>query len=49
VHDLSFARFSQRFPGGTTELFEDIAIHECEELGKRGTGLMESFFTRREK
>jgi hypothetical protein len=49
VHDLSFARFSRQFPGGTTELFEDIAIHECEELGKRGTGLMEWLFTRREK
>jgi len=29
------------FPGGTTELFEEIAIHECKEMGKRGAGLME--------
>lgn len=28
----SFMRFSRPFPGGTTALFEEMAIHECEEL-----------------
>ena len=45
ISPTSFVRFSRPFPGGTTELFEDMAVHECEELDKRGTGLMEWLFT----
>jgi hypothetical protein len=42
-------RFSRPFPGGTTELFEEMAIHEYDELKNRGTGLMEWLFTHQEK
>jgi hypothetical protein len=49
ISPASFVRFSQPFPGGTTELFEEMAIHECEELKNRGTGLMEWLFTHPEK
>ena len=49
ISPASFVRFSRPFPGGTTELFEGMAIHECEELKKRGTGLMEWLFTHPEK
>lgn len=41
----SFVRFSRPFPGGTTELFENMATHECEEFKERGTGLIEWLFT----
>ena len=45
----SFLRFSQPFLGGTTELFEDMATHECEETSEKGTGLMEWPFTHPER
>jgi hypothetical protein len=45
ISPTSFVRFARPFPGGSTELFEDMAIHECEELGARGTGLIEWLFT----
>jgi len=47
ISPTSFVRFSRPFPGGTTELFEEMAIHECEETGKKATGLMEWLFTHR--
>jgi hypothetical protein len=49
ISPASFVRFSRPFPGGTTELFEEMAIHECDELKKKGTGLMEWLFTHPEK
>jgi hypothetical protein len=49
ISPASFVRFSRPFPGGTTELFEEMAIHECEELKKKGTGLIEWLFTHPEK
>jgi hypothetical protein len=45
ISPASFVRFSRAFPGGNTELFEEMAIHECEELGKEATGLTEWLFT----
>lgn len=45
ISPTSFVRFARPFPGGSTELFEDMAIHECEELGEKGTGLIEWLFT----
>jgi hypothetical protein len=45
----SFMIFSRPFPGGTTALFEQMAIHECEKLKKRDTGLIEWLFTHPEK
>ena len=45
ISPTSFVRFARPFPGGSTELFEDMAIHECEELGVKGTGLIEWLFT----
>ena len=45
ISPTSFMRFSRPFPGGSTGLFEDMAVHECEELKERGTGLMEWLFT----
>jgi hypothetical protein len=49
ISPASFVRFSRPFPGGTTELFEEMAIHEYEELKKRGTGLIEWLFTHPKK
>ncbi|MGQ9759296.1 MAG: DUF7065 domain-containing protein [Candidatus Methanomethylicaceae archaeon] len=48
ISSNSFARFTRRFPGGMTELFEDMVFHECPELGETGTGLAEWLFTRRD-
>jgi len=45
ISQNSFARFSRPYPGGTTELFEEMAIHDCKELGQRGTGIVEWLFT----
>ncbi|MFX0169936.1 MAG: hypothetical protein ACFE89_11350 [Candidatus Hodarchaeota archaeon] len=45
IHPLSFARYSRQFDGGETELFEEMVIHECEELNQTGTGLAEWLFT----
>ncbi len=38
-------RFSRQFPGGTTELFEGMAVHKCRETGETATGLLEWLFT----
>jgi len=45
ISPSSFVRFSRPFPGGTTELFENMAIHECEGMKAGGTGLTEWLFT----
>lgn len=45
ISPTSFVRFSREFPGGTTELFEEMAVHECKELDESGTGLIEWLFT----
>ena len=49
ISPTSFVRFSRPFPGGTTELFEDMATHECEETSEKGTGLIEWLLTHPEK
>jgi hypothetical protein len=41
----SFVRFEREFKGGRTELFENMAVHVCEELNERGSGLLEWLFT----
>ena len=45
ISETSFVRFAREFPSGTTELFEEMAVHECKELGTQGTGLIEWLFT----
>ena len=45
ISDTSYVRFSRDFSGGSTELWEEMAVHECEEIGKKGTGLLEWLFT----
>ena len=45
ISPKSFARFTREFPGGSTELYEGMAVHECKELGTTGTGLLEWLFT----
>ena len=45
ISPTSFVRFAREFSGGTTELFEEMAVHECEELDEKGTGLIEWLFT----
>ncbi|MCX8183060.1 MAG: hypothetical protein N3F08_01370 [Crenarchaeota archaeon] len=37
----SFIKFTRRFPGGTTELVEAMAVHRLEENGETGSGLLE--------
>jgi len=48
ISDTSFVRFERQFPGGRTELFENMATHECAEIGAKGTGLIEWLFTHKE-
>jgi hypothetical protein len=45
ISPKSFVRFAREFSGGTTELFEEMAVHECKELETQGTGLIEWLFT----
>jgi len=45
ISSNSFTRFARQFPGGTTELFEEMATHSCAETRKQGTGLIEWLFT----
>jgi hypothetical protein len=45
IAPMTFARYSRQFPGGETELFEEMVLHESEELGETGTGLAEWLFT----
>jgi hypothetical protein len=45
----SFTRFAREFPGGSTELFEEMAVHTCEETGEKGTGLIEWLLTHPKK
>lgn len=45
ISPTSFVRFSREFSGGSTELFEEMAVHTCEELDEDGTGLIEWLFT----
>lgn len=47
VSPTSFIKFSRPFSGGSTELFEGMAIHECMETGEKGTGLLEFLTTRK--
>jgi hypothetical protein len=49
ISPTSFVRFSREFPRGTTELFEEMAVHKCEELAAKGTGLIEWLFTHPKK
>lgn len=46
ISPSSFVRFTRSFPGGITELFEAMAIHQWEETGETGTGLIEWLSTR---
>ncbi len=45
ISDSSYVRFTRDFPGGSTELWEEMAVHECKELESTGTGLLEWLFT----
>lgn len=45
ISPKSFVRFAREFPGGTTELFECMALHTCKELESSGTGLIEWLYT----
>ena len=45
ISPTSFVRFTREFPGGSTELFEEMAVHECLELKSQGSGLLEWLFT----
>jgi hypothetical protein len=49
ITPTSFARFAREFPGGSTELYEGMAIHECKELESIGTGLVEWLYTHLKK
>ncbi|RDE17484.1 MAG: hypothetical protein C4K49_02735 [Candidatus Thorarchaeota archaeon] len=45
ISPSAFVRFSRPFPGGTTELYENMAVHKCQESGETGSGLLEWLFT----
>ncbi|NHJ14026.1 MAG: hypothetical protein EAX95_10145 [Candidatus Thorarchaeota archaeon] len=45
ISDTAYVRFTRDFPGGSTELWEEMAVHENEDTGEEGTGLLEWLFT----
>ncbi len=47
ISPTSYVRFARKFSGGATELFEEMAVHTCDEIDGEGTGLIEWLFTRR--
>ena len=49
ISSTSFVRFEREFSAGSTELFEEMAVHECKELKAQGTGLIEWLFTHHKK
>ncbi|MFW9960498.1 MAG: hypothetical protein ACFFDV_05735 [Candidatus Thorarchaeota archaeon] len=49
ITPTSFVRFAREFPGGSTELYEGMAVHDCSELDSTGTGLLEWLFTHQMK
>ncbi len=49
ITPTSFVRFAREFPGGSTELYEGMAVHNCRELDCTGTGLLEWLYTRQTK
>jgi len=49
ISPTSFVRFEREFDTGTTELFEEMAVHHCDELDAQGTGLIEWLFTHPKK
>jgi hypothetical protein len=49
ISSTSFVRFARDFPHGTTELFEKMAVHKCDQIEGTGTGLIEWLFTHPKK
>ncbi|MGD9380992.1 MAG: hypothetical protein PVI03_00955 [Candidatus Thorarchaeota archaeon] len=49
ISENAFVRFTRDFSAGTTELFEEMAVHDCKELSETGTGLIEWLFTHPKK
>lgn len=49
ISPTSFVRFTRDFPHGTTELFEEMAVHHCDQIEGAGTGLIEWLFTHPKK
>ncbi len=49
INPKSFVRFERKFSGGSTELYEGMAIHTCKELDGTGTGLIEWLYTHSKK
>ncbi|MHA3962946.1 MAG: DUF7065 domain-containing protein [Candidatus Thorarchaeota archaeon SMTZ1-45] len=49
ISPTSYVRFTREFEGGTTELFEEMATHQCDELEVHGTGLIEWLFSNPKK
>jgi hypothetical protein len=47
ISPTSFVRFSREFQGGSTELFEEMAVHKCDQIDEVGTGLIEWLLTHR--
>ncbi|RDE15009.1 MAG: hypothetical protein C4K47_03265 [Candidatus Thorarchaeota archaeon] len=47
ISPTSFVKFSRQFPGGSTDLFENMAMHEYGKQKRKGTGLTEWLFTHR--
>lgn len=45
ISDGSYIRFVRNISGKSTELWEEMAVHEWKETGKKGTGLLEWLFT----
>ena len=47
IAPLTFARYTRQFPGGETELFEELVIFDGEEPRQQGVGLAEWIITHR--
>ncbi len=48
IDKTSFVRFARQFPGGYTELFEQMVIMKDLDTGEIGTGMMEHLRTFKE-
>ena len=45
INKNSFVRFTRQFPGGYTELFEQMVVMENLDTGEKGSGMMEHLRT----
>jgi hypothetical protein len=45
ISPYTHVRFYRKFSAGSTELWEEMAVHDCEEIDEKGTGLIEWLYS----